>query len=719
MIRTRRFRLSRLAAPVAALALVAAPVARATPRPYQPPEAIVRTLPNGLTVAVRVDHRLPIVQAQLLVNAGSAMEGPLEPGLATLTAGLLMQGTASRSHADIVSDLARLGGTIDANAGREVATVSGAFGAADFDTGLELLADVAIHPTFPAEEIDNAKNRQANQILRAQRDPSELAEQHAIGLALAGDPLARPPGGVLAALANLGRPQVQDFHRRYWRPDHALLAIAGDVDPERAVRLATEQFGDWAGTSAAAPVATPVAAPGSLHIRLVDLPDLPRPEIRLALAGPARNAPDADALSLACAILGGDADARLARAGAGLTPRVTWNGFRRRGIVLVGTSSRTDSVVAAIRAVRDGLRRFGDKPPTETEVTRVSRRGADGYALGFETLGGWISQWFVQRAYGLPEDHLQRHAERLAAVTTAQVAEAGKKWLVSQPATLVVVGPARALKKPLAALGEVEVVPADAPPAMIALPPSQQTASPRPDEEKRGRDLVAQALVAHGGRAAIQRGVDSAIEGSVRVTTDEGTLNGTLRELRLAPDHYLLSTVVEHALSTGSITGSRGWMTTGADGDSVLEADSVAVTSLRAGFVSDIQHVLLAASSSTSRVAARGREALDGHETDVVEVIAADGHRQVLFLNPADHRVAGMEQSEAITSDEPMTVQRVWGDYRLVGGVWWPFNEERRVLDRTVMVVQLRDVKLGAGLTSAAFARPVVKKPGSSSGKQE
>ncbi|HUK64923.1 MAG TPA: insulinase family protein, partial [Dongiaceae bacterium] len=476
------------------------------------------------------------------------------------------------------------------------------------------------------------------------------------------------------------------------------------------VRIATEQFGDWAGTSAPAPVAAPVTAAG-LRIRLVDL-DVPRPEIRLALAGPPRNAPEADALTLACAILGGDADARLARAGAGLTPHVTWNGFRSRGLVLVGTSARTDSVVAAIRAVRDALRRFPEKPPTETEVARVRRRFADGYALGFETLGGWISQWLTMRAYGLPDDYLQRHPERIAAVSAAEVTEAGKKWLVTPTATLVVVGPAKSLRKPLASLGEVEVVPAGTPPVVIAVPPSEQTAPPTPAEEKRGRELIAQTLVAHGGKNAIQRAVDSSTEGSVTITTEAGTLTGTMRELRLAPDHYLLSTLVEHTLSLGAVTGSRGWMSGGANGDTVVDADSAAVAAFRAGFVADLQHVLLAAASPTSRVAARGRENLDEHETEVVEVVAADGRRQVLFLNPADHRVAGMEQVEAMTSDEPVIVRRVWGDYRQIDGVWWPFNEERRVQDRTVMVVQLRTVKLAAGLTNASFARPVAKAPG-------
>lgn len=714
-------RTPRRSAPLLALAvltLAVPPVARSAVAPYLAPEPVVRTLPNGLTVAVRVDHRLPIVQMQLEVGAGSAMETPLEPGLASFTAGLLTQGTASRSRTDLVGELARLGGTLDGSAGREVATLSGAFGAADAETGLELLADVALHPAFPAEAVEDARARQGNAVARAHQDPAALADEHVIGLALAGDPLAHPPAGIPSAIATFGRSQAQDFHRRFWRPDHALLAIAGDVDPDRVLRAAEEQFGEWAGKTAAAGPPPPPPA-GAAHIRLIDAPRMGHAEIRLALPGPARGAPEADALTLACALLGGNADARLARAGAGLTPRASWTGFRERGLIVLGTTARTDSVAAAVRAMRETLRQFVARPPTDTETAAEARRYADGYALGLETLGDWISQWMTMRVYGLPDDQLQRHAERIGAVTAPQIGDAVRKWFVPGSGTVVVVGPAQSLRPALAALGEVAVVTPDAPPVPVVVLPSQRGTPPSPEELTRGREQVAQALAAHGGATAIERIPDSILEGALTINTGTRTLTGTIRELRRAPDRYRLSTVVEHTPTEGGLVGGRGWVSGGASGDSVVDADSAGVSELRASFAADLQHVLLAAAAPASRVAARGRERLDAREVDVVEVVTAGGRRQVLFLDPNDHRVAGVEQTEATTPDAPVVVRRLWGDFRLVSGVWWPYNEERRVQDRTVMIVQLRNVKLGAGLTDAAFARPGSPEPAPASAKGE
>jgi hypothetical protein len=490
------------------------------------------------------------------------------------------------------------------------------------------------------------------------------------------------------------------------------------VDADRTLRAAEELFGDWSG-KAAAPPAAPTTPAGDGGVRLIDAPGMRYAEIRLALPGPARAASDADAISLACAILGGNAEARLAKAGAGLTPRASWMGYRERGLIMLSTAARIDSVTASIRMMRETLRRFTEAPPADTELTRVRRRASDAYALGFETLGGWISQWMTMRAYGLPEDHLQRHAERVAAITAAQVGEAARKWLVTGPGTLVVVGPAQSLRPALAALGEVEVVPPDAPPVPVVMLPSQQRAAPTPEEQTRGREQVAQALAAHGGKTTIERIPDSILEGAVTIHTGSQTLAGTIRELRRAPDRYLLSTVIDHVPTAGGLIGGRGWVGGGAKGDTIVDADSAGVSELRSNFASDLQHVLLDAASSSSRVAARGRERLDEREVDVVEVVTAEGRRQVLFLDPKDHRVAGVEQTEAGATDQPVEVRRLWGDYRLVSRVWWPYNEERRVVDRTVMVVQLRNVKLGAGLTDAAFERPGAPPPAPATGKGE
>src|SRR5258705_12856522 len=141
-------------------------------------------------------------------------------------------------------------------------------------------------------------------------------------------------------------------------------------------------------------------------------------------------------------------------------------------------------------------------------------------------------------------------------------------------------------------------------------------------------------------------------------------------------------------------------------GDTVLPADSATVAGLQAALQSDIVHVLRIASDPATRVAARGRENLaSDRSSDVVELIDAHGVRRVLFLDPASHRVAGLEQDEG-TPDGTLPVRRMFGDLRTVSGVLWPFSEVRTVRGERLMTIQARSVRLNAGVTDGAFSPP-------------
>ena len=681
----------------------------AAPTGYVPPAPMVRTLGNGMTVAVWADHRLPIVQMQLVVPAGNTMEAPNELGVANLTATLITRGTASRTGDELRAEVARLGGTLSGSAAREVSSLGGAFGAADIETGLELLADVALHPIFAEDALDEARTRQLNALSRTRQDPSVVADEHVVGLAYAGDPLGQPPAGTLETVQALTRSDVQSFYRRCWRPDRAIFAIAGDVDPERMFRAIEEQFGAWGGRAEEAVAGSGPPARDQLRIRLVDEPGRLRSEIRLALPAPGRGAPDVLALTVANTLLGVGSDSRLARAHAGLTPAALLSLQRSAGLIVLGTSAREDSVVAAVRALQQALRGFIEAPPSEAQVATTRAGLRDAQALQFETLGGLIAQWTVARVNRLPDDQLQRYGERMDAVDAAAVAAAGKRWFAGGEGTLVVAGPAQLLRVPLQALGTVEIVPASAPPVEVVRVPSQDISPPSASALQQGRAAISRALVAHGGPPALRRVTDSVLDGDILLHVQDQTYSGSLREMRRAPDRYLLTTLVQNNPSQVGMMAGRGWLAGASVGDSVVDADSASVADMRTSFGSDLQHVLLWAADAGTRVALRGRETVDARPCEVIEAVDGSGYRRVLFLDARDHRVVGIEQLEVL-SDQAVAVRRVWGDYRPVAGVQWPYFEERRLLDRPLMTIQYKTVRLNAGLTDNAFMRPVPPK---------
>jgi predicted Zn-dependent peptidase len=675
--------------------------AHAALAPYRPPTPVVRTLPNGVTVAVFPDHRLPIVQAALLVPAGSAQEAPREVGIASLTAACLSRGTASRSADDFDLELQRHGATLNASAGREYATVSLGLPASEFEAGLELMTEAALNPGFADEEIDAARTRLLQQITAGRQNIGTIADDHAIALAFAGA-AGHPISGTFETLPDLHRAEVQSFHRRCYRPDRALLGVAGDVDPEKVFALAQRLFSSWSGQAPATGAARHATGKGT-RVRIVDLPNRAQAEFRYVFPVPGRADSTAATTQVLVALLESGRDAR-----GGLLPRdeqARVTALGGAGLLVVSGNAPVDSVASRVQSIRTALAGLAERPIDAATLAAARRRMVDGYALSFESLAGVIGQWMTARTVGLRDDEPARYSDRMAAVD-ARAVSAVTAAAVANEAVLVVVGPASRLSSRLAGLGDVEVVSGNASPVAVPAAPSRIMAGPTATESAEGKRLIAAAVTAHGGAAKLAEIKDSVVEADVTLAFEGQQLSGTLKETRKDPDRYLAAMMVRTNLGQQGLEGGRGWVYASAMGDTVLPADSATVASLRAALGSDVVHLLRFASDPAARVAARGREnVVPERPADVVEVVDALGMRRVLFLDPASHRVVGVEQAEG-TFGANLPVRRLFADLRQVSGLWWPFSEVRSVRGERLMTIQARSVRLNTGVTDGTFSPP-------------
>ena len=107
-----------------------------------------RRLGSGLDTYVVEERRTPLISMRLLLPLSGADDPPERPGLASFTAGLLEDGTTSRSSQQIAEEIESLGGSLGSGAGWSSSAVSARVLSPDFDAGLALLADVALNPAF-------------------------------------------------------------------------------------------------------------------------------------------------------------------------------------------------------------------------------------------------------------------------------------------------------------------------------------------------------------------------------------------------------------------------------------------------------------------------------------------------------------------------------------------------------------------------------------------
>ncbi|HVU52695.1 MAG TPA: pitrilysin family protein, partial [Polyangia bacterium] len=286
-------------------------------------------LPSGVRVLVLRDAGAPSVAVEALWSGGLRTEDARSNGVTSLLAATLTRGTRTRDAAHLAADLAAVGGSLAAAAGRDELRVSATFLARRWQEGLALLADCLRHPAFAEEEVERAR-RAALERVREREDDADVAAARLYAATLwPGHPYRLPLVGTAASLSSLSRRRLADHFQRYYGAANLTIAVVGDVDPGRVVEALGALFAD-------APAALETAAPSPPAPRLADaatevfaVAAQDQAHVVVGYPGLPWRDPDRRAAEVLVEVLGGREDTRGGRlcrelAGVALVDASTW-----------------------------------------------------------------------------------------------------------------------------------------------------------------------------------------------------------------------------------------------------------------------------------------------------------------------------------------------------------------------------------------------------------
>jgi zinc protease len=417
--------------------------APAAPRPAQPIAARF-TLPNGVVVLVAERPALPIVVIRVGIGAGAVLDPPGKAGLAALTARLLVRGTPGRSGPEIDRAIEQVGGRLDAEGGRDWITVGVTVLRRDLALGLDLLADALLHPTFPAEEVDRAREDAAADVQRAEDDPESVAGRALRELAFPTHPYGRPVAGTEETLARLTREDVAAFHVATYRPRATVVAVAGDVTAAAIRAALASRLGGWV-SAAPAPAPPPTAAPGAVGGTAVIRRDLAQATVLAGQVTVTQGHPDHYPLLVAAHLLGGGSTSRLyvrLREEQGHAYNVWAEDAPGRygGLLVVGFQSEARRVREALGLVRAELRRLRETRVGDEELARAKAYLAGSFALRLDTTAEVAGLLLALEHLGLGLDYPARYRRGVEAVTADAVRRAVRVHWGPERMSLAVVG---------------------------------------------------------------------------------------------------------------------------------------------------------------------------------------------------------------------------------------------------------------------------------------
>jgi len=457
--------------------VVPPPPARETPdAPFraQPPAAGPETaftvptfkrfkLKSGLEVVLAEFHDLPLVELNLVVKAGGAANPPDLAGLADMTRRMLDEGTKTRSAPAIADELARLGAVLGGGSGWDASNATLSVLTKNLEPALSLFSDVVTAPAFDAKEFARVRDNQLTAITRRKDSPPTVASL-VFARVLYGErhPYGWPMTGVEASLKEMTPANLRAFYEASWRPNNAVLIVAGDVTEEALRPKLEAAFKGWKARKTAArklPVAAPAA--DKTRIFLIDKADAPQSSIRVGLVSITRTSPDFFPVTLMNMILGGgfyrlDMNLREGKAwtyGArsSVDARKTPGPFSAGGEFVAAHSA--ESVGEILKEV-NGMR---DADVTDAELQRAKDQITKSFPSRFATRGQVAVQLSDIAVYGLPDDYLAEYTKKIMAVTKDDVRRVARKYLDPGRLAIVVVGDQKTLADPLAKIAPVEV----------------------------------------------------------------------------------------------------------------------------------------------------------------------------------------------------------------------------------------------------------------------
>ena len=641
--------------------LIAAP-APAAPAAIKLPPIERWKLPNGLEIVAIKDNRLPTLSMRLAIKAGRAEEPLARVGVAELTANVLPKGTRTKTALQIAKAIDFVGGSITADASLESTWVTCASLAKDAKTCLTLLPEIVTAPRFAPDEVAYAKQLMLADISRRLDDTSALAAVHAQNL-LWGDDHVRGWVPSAAYVNQLQPADLASWHKAWFVPNNAVLAVTGDFDLPKLKADLARAFGGWKQGKLPPRPRYQAPAPRAT-VRLVDKPGLTQTQIRVAQLGIAHDDPRFFATLVWNDALGAGGFAsrlmKVVRVAGGKSYGAS-SAFDRnaeRGALVASTFTRTEETVATLELVLGEFAKMADDGPTDDEVAAAIAHVAGSYTLHMTGADELAAALVSADLHGLSPAYVTDFPVLVGKVSRDEAAAAAREVLTPRTLAVVLVGDGAKLAPQLAAAGiAFQRVAYDAP------------IGPQPGGDKPAFDgakvaaatkVLDAALAAKGARVTSLKALRMTASGTLQAQGQ--TIDVVFKRTLVLPDKMRMDINLAKQFEVAiAVVGDKGWQQGPGGLEDIPASQLPALAQQR--FV-DPELVLVHARAKGVTAALVGVDKVDGDTCDVIHVMAGNDLEVFLLI---DQKTRLLRQTRYLNGANE--TRETFSDYRAVDGL--------------------------------------------------
>jgi predicted Zn-dependent peptidase len=670
------------------------------------PEPARYELSNGLTVFMLEDHTLPTISASVLVHTGSRYEPADKVGLAAMTGQVMRTGgTATRPGDKIDEMLDRAAASVETFIG----TASGGGNLSvlkeDIDVGLAVLADILRNPAFPDEKIDLAKTQSRSGISRRNDNVGGIAAREFNRLIYGPN---SPYGRIqeYGHVDNITRQDLVEFHKKYYFPNNALMAVWGDFNTEEMKLKIEKEFGSWErGAVSLPPVSQTRMAPAKT-VNFIKKTDVNQSQIRLGHIGGKLNDPESAVLNLADQAFGGGFASRLfvkVRTQQGLAYSVysSWGeSYDYNGVFNMGGSTKSGTTVAMVKSILDELGTVVKSGITQSDLNYAKDSYLNSFVFEFASKAQVINKLMSLEYYGYPKDYYQQQQKKVQSATLKEVNEAiASRWSPDK-VSILVVGNDGEFGEKLETLGAVKTIDITIP------PPPEKIPEPTTETLAKGKEIMKRAFEAAGGAKVLAvKDLVEVMKMTMNVPQMGGdmSMDGTITMMWPDKMSNKMTTMMGEVVS--AFDGTNGWMTMGGN---TMDMPSQQTDAMKKQYTLHPINVFQNFDKTDYVVYYFKNDKVDGKQAQVLVVKStAFGTTAKWYIDSTSAMLVKLvARGVGIGGSGMQEAEQFFYDYRSADGVMMPFKTTTMIDGKRQAEVIFSSIKTNTGVKVESFKKP-------------
>lgn len=651
-------------------------------------DPVIFKLNNGLTVLVMENHKLPKVNAALTIDMGPTFEGN-KVGVGALMGQMLNEGTKTMNKETFDKKVEIMGANLGLSSSGGMVSALTRY----FKPAFVLFADALKNPALSQASFDKLKAQTLVGLKSQEKSAAAIAGRLVDALNYG----RYTPLGEFETEKSINAITLADIkntYNNYITPSRAYLTFTGDITPEEAKKIATENLGSWTGKSLTLPVMPAVDKLAKTEIDIIDVPSAVQAQLFVTnlIENPMTN-PDFFTLLLTNQILGGGSDGKLfqnLREKHGFTyGSYSSIGSGRFGSLVSSSAQvrneKADSAVAEIISELQNMR-SGNFTQADLDLAKAKFNGS--FAINMEDpaiAAKYASNILINN---LPKDFYRTFLQKINAVTLADIKRVSNKYISTDGARIIIVGNAEQIMPNLKRLN-IPVKSFD----VYGDPVKMETAAAvKADPGMTADKVIANYLKAIGGKDALEK--INSYSANLSMNMMGQTLGGTMKKMipYSSAMEMSMNGMSVYKMVFDGIKGYQGQMGQKAP----LGVDEIADQKDDKGIFPQLSYW-----DAGYKLIMDGTAKVNGEDTYKIKVTKPSGKTSTEYYSTKTGYL--LKWVSQVTAQGKQVEQSTeFNDYKNVGGIMTPMSITQTVGGQEI-VMTLSDVKYNSGVTSEDF----------------